>query len=356
MVHRAERFSFLQSPGGKSSRRSPLRFGRILLFTLLGIGLIGFFLLWFVMIRMPSTSFRGPLPPLSPEEETSRARVQSHIQALAGEIGERNLLSPARLDAAADYIESAFRQIGYEAVPQKYLHNGQWFRNLAVTVPGESRAEEIILLGAHYDTVMNSPGADDNATGVATVLELARLLKAERFGRTIRFLAFTNEEGPSFLTGQMGSRVYAREARRRGEKIVAMISIESIGYYSSEKGSQRYPFPLNLFYPGRGDFIAFVGNIRHRELVRQSIAAFRRRTPFPSEGVAAPSSIPGVAWSDHDSFWREGYAAMMVTDTVPFRNPHYHRPTDRPETVDSIRVARVVHGLADVVRSLAQGD
>jgi len=331
-----------------------VRFGIILLFTLLVVGLIGFSLLWFVMIRMPGTSFRGPIPPLSPEEEATRAQLQSHIFTLAGEIGERNLLRPARLDAAADYIESIFRQMGYEVVVQTYLHNGQPFRNLEATLPGGNRAEEIVLLGAHYDTVMHSPGADDNATGVAALLELARGLKTESPDRTVRFVAFTNEEGPNFLTGQMGSRIYAREAKRRGDKIVAMVSIESIGYYSHEERSQRYPFPLNLFYPGRGDFIGFVGNIEHGRLVRQAIAAFRRRTPFPSEGVAAPSSIPGVAWSDHDSFWREGYAAMMITDTVPFRNPHYHLPTDRPETIDPVRLARVVHGLADVVRNLAQ--
>lgn len=331
-----------------------LHSGTILPLTLLGVGLIGFFLLWSVMIRMPAASFRGPLPPLSPAEEASRARLQSHISVLAGRIGERNLQKPAQLEAAASYIESTLRQFGYEIVSQEYTHNGQTFRNLEATLPGQDGTEEVVLFGAHYDSVFGSPGADDNATGVAALLELAALLTGKRFDRTIRFVAFTNEEPPIFLTGQMGSRVYAREARRRGDKIMAMVSIESIGYYASEPGSQRYPFPFSFFYPDRGDFIAFVGNIRYRRLVKQSIAAFRRRTPFPSEGVAAPAWIPGVFWSDHDSFWKEGYPAMMITDTVPFRNPHYHLPTDRPETVDQVCLAWVVHGLADVARSLAQ--
>lgn len=331
-----------------------LHSGTILLLTLLGVGLIGFFLLWSVMIRMPAASFRGPLPPLTPKEEASRARLQSHVLILAGEIGERNFLYPARLEAAANHIESTFRQIGYEVVSQTYMHDGQSFRNLEATLPGGSRAEEIVLLGAHYDSMAGSPGADDNATGVAAILELARLLKKERFDRTIRFVAFTNEELPFFSTDHMGSRVYAREARRRGNKIVAMISIESIGYYASEPGSQHYPAPLHLFYPDRGDFIAFVGNVRWGALVRRSIKGLRETTPFPSEGVAAPSRMPGVYWSDHDSFWREGYPAMMVTDTVPFRNPHYHLPTDLPETIDYVRLARVVHGLAGVARRLAE--
>ena len=324
------------------------------IFLLLGLLMLGGFLVWTLMIRMPAESFTGPLPPLTADEEAGRARLQSHLLTLAGEIGERNFQHPKRLEAAASYIESTLGEIGYTVRSQAYTHDGRPFRNLEAVLPGQARAEEIVLIGAHYDSVIASPGADDNATGVAAVLELARLLKAERFDRTIRFVAFTNEEPPTFLTGPMGSRVYAREARQKGEKIIAMVSIESIGYYASEPGSQRYPFPLSLFYPDRGDFIAFVGNIRNRRLVRRGIAAFRRRTPFPSEGIAAPSSTPGVNWSDHDSFWQEGYPAMMITDTVPFRNPHYHRPTDRPETVDTLRLARVVHGLADVVRSLAK--
>lgn len=307
-----------------------------------------------MIIRMPGTSYRGPLSPLTPPEEASRVHLQSHLFTLAREIGERHFQKPNRLEAAAGYIESALRSFGYGVRSRRYTHQGRPYRNLEATLPGGARADEVVLLGAHYDTVIGSPGADDNATGMAAVLELARILKEAPFERTVRFVAFTNEEPPIFLTGEMGSRVYAREARARGERIVAMYSIESIGYYSDAPGSQRYPAPLNLFYPDRGDFIGFVGNIRHGELVRESLAAFRKRTPFPSEGVAAPSWIPGVYWSDHDSFWKEGYPAMMITDTVPFRNPHYHLPTDRPETVDTARLARVVQGLADVVRSVAR--
>lgn len=307
-----------------------------------------------MMIRMPGSSFQGALPPLTEGEEGSRTRLEGDLFALAGEIGERSFQNPTGLEAAATYIESAFKQIGYEVRPQAYTHDGRTFRNLEAVLPGRGRSAEVVLLGAHYDTVPGSPGADDNATGVAAILELARMFKEEAFERTIRFVAFTNEEPPTYLTGAMGSRVYARAARARNDRIVAMYSIESIGYYSDAPGSQRYPSPLDHFYPDRGNFIGFVGNIRYGNLVRESIAAFRKRTPFPSEGAAAPSWLPGISWSDHDSFWKEGYPAMMITDTVPFRNPHYHRPTDRPETVDTLRLARVVHGLADVIRRIAQ--
>jgi hypothetical protein len=326
------------------------------LLLLIGLLLLGWLLIWAMMIRMPAKSFTGSLPPLTAEEKSSSDRLQRHVAFLAGEIGERHFRKPMRLEAAADDIASAFRKIGYEVRSQEYRHDGQPFRNLEATLPGGKRAEEIVLVGAHYDSVIGSPGADDNATGVAALLELAEVLKTESPDRTIRFVAFTNEEGPISRVGEKGSRIYAREARRRGDQIVAMISIESIGYYASEPGSQHYPFPLTFFYPDRGDFIAFVGNLQDGKLVRRSIAAFRRNALFPSEGIAAPSWIPGVSWSDHDSFWREAYPAIMVTDTVPFRNPHYHRSTDKPETIDYFRLARVVHGLTDVVRSLAKGD
>ncbi len=162
-----------------------------------------------------------------------------------------------------------------------------------------------------------------------------------------------NEEPPHFQTENMGSLVYARALAARGERVVAMLSLESIGFYRDEEGSQHYPPPLSLFYPSRGDFIAFVGNVRSRALVRDVVQAFREAEPFPSEGAALVSVLPGVGWSDQWAFWQEGFPALMVTDTAPFRNPHYHQPTDLPPTVDVERMARVTRGVGAVIRQLA---
>jgi len=311
------------------------------------------FAAWALMIRMPGQSFAGPLPPLSADEDASRARLEGDVRHLAGRIGERNYAQPAALDAAAAYLSAAFDSLGYAVASQTFTVGGRPFRNIEATLAGRSRPEEVVVVGGHYDSAVGTPGADDNATGTAAVLELARLLRTDRLGRTVRFVAFVNEEPPFFLTEHMGSRVYARAAVRRGDRVVAMLSLETIGYYSSEPGSQRYPPPLNLAYPDRGDFIGFVGNVASRALVRRSIGVFRRHAQFPSEGVAAPAWIPGVYWSDHDSFWREGYPAIMITDTAPFRNPAYHSAADTPDSIDYAGMARVLRGLAAVVRELA---
>jgi Zn-dependent M28 family amino/carboxypeptidase len=211
-----------------------------------------------------------------------------------------------------------------------------------------------VVVGAHYDTVPGSPGADDNASAVAALIELAGMLRGEPL--PIRFVAFANEEVPYFLGTEMGSFVSARRSRERGEKLRAMLSLEMLGYYRDAPGSQSYPPPLGLFYPDRADFVAFVGDLGARRLVRRSIALFRKHGKMPSEGVAAPSFVPGVTWSDHWSFRSHGYPAVMVTDTAFNRYPHYHLPSDTPEKLDYERLARVTLGLAEVLRELAAED
>ena len=171
--------------------------------------------------------------------------------------------------------------------------------------------------------------------------------------RTVRLVAFVNEEPPFCHTDLMGSRVYARRCRARDENVVAMLSLETIGFYVDEPGSQKYPFPFSLFYPDTGNFVGFVGNLGSRSLTRRSIRAFRESTDFPSEGLAAPGWIPGIGWSDHWSFWQEGYPGVMITDTAPFRYPHYHTPQDTPDRIDYDRFARVVMGVSGVVEALA---
>ena len=193
----------------------------------------------------------------------------------------------------------------------------------------------------------------DNGSGVAAMIELAHLLKESKPARTLRFVAFVNEEPPFHHSDAMGSRQYARRSNERGENVVAMFSLETIGWYSDRPGSQRYPFPLNFFYPATGNFLAFVSNLGSRALLHETIASFRRHAELPSEAVAAPAFIPGVDWSDHWSFWKEGNAALMVTDTAPFRYPFYHTPEDTPDKIDFDRLARVVAGVERVVEHFA---
>ncbi|VVC75758.1 Bacterial leucyl aminopeptidase [Aquicella siphonis] len=305
------------------------------------------------MITMPGTSYSGPFLPLSPSEKAISLKLKNHVTYLAGTLGERNSVYVKNYQAAAEYIEDTFRHFGLNVTDQKYIADDVMVRNIIAEKRGHSKPEEVIIIGAHYDTVYGSPGADDNASGVAAVMLLAELLKDKTLERTIRFIAFANEEPPIFYTSDMGSWRYARLMREKNENIVAMFSIESIGYYTEEENSQSYPPLLGLVYPARGNFIGFVGNLASRKLVQQVISIFRSQVSFPSEGIAAFSLIPGVSWSDHWSFWKHGYHAVMVTDTVPYRNPHYHLGTDRPDTLDYERMARVTNGLSNVMIELS---
>jgi Zn-dependent M28 family amino/carboxypeptidase len=303
--------------------------------------------------HMPHTSFRGALPPLSGKEQEVSTNLQKHVHYLATTIGQRNIWTPGSMLKTATYIRQTFDQTAYPVSLQEYTAYNQKSVNIELEIPGQGRAEEIIVIGAHYDTVLNSPGANDNGSGVAALLEIARLLTASKPDRTIRLVAFANEEPPFYYSKDMGSRQYARRCRERQENIVAMLSLETIGVYSDAPGSQHYPFPLSLFYPATGNFIAFAGNTGSRDLVHKAIGAFRQNCLFPSEGIAAPELLTGIGWSDHWSFWQEGYPAIMVTDTAFFRSPDYHTSFDVADKLDYERLARVTVGLAETVARLA---
>jgi hypothetical protein len=329
--------------GKGSARRLLVIFGVFLALLVVG---------WFQMIRMPGESFTGELPPLTAEESALKAELERDLEVLAVQIGERNVWNPTDLARAADFIEESFAGAGYEVRRLPYEAWKKKSENLEVTIPGSRRPGEIVVVGGHYDTVPDCPGANDNGSGTVATLALARLFADRKPDRTLRFVAFVNEEPPFFQTRDMGSHVYARAAKEKGEQITAMISLETIGCFSDEPGSQRYPPPMGLFYPSVGNFIGFVGDFGSRALVKRTIATFREHAKFPSEGGALPGFIPGIGWSDHWAFSEHGYPAVMVTDTAPFRYAHYHRETDTIDEVDFDRMARVVAGLVPVIEDL----
>lgn len=304
------------------------------------------------MTQMPLKSYSFPLPPLSDKQTQISEHLAEDVKYLSETIGERNLVRPGTLAASVVYLRRSLQEAGYAVTEQTYRVNDQTVSNLEVMLPGTAD-DGAIVIGAHYDTAADAPGANDNGSGVAGVLELARLLHENKLRKTVRLTLFVNEEPPYFQTDNMGSVVYARQLRKDHVAVSAMISLETIGYYSDLPHSQKYPSLLGLFYPNRGNFVGFVANPESRDLVHRAIRTFRESANFPSEGIAAPAEWPGIGWSDQWSFWQQQYPAIMVTDTAPFRYRYYHTPGDTADHVDFERMARVVAGMHRVVESLA---
>jgi len=285
---------------------------------------VGLIILFIYMIRMPGDSYKAALPPLDAAGQAVARKLESHVRTLCSHPVGRNYIEKKGLTLARDYIAGQLESSGYQVEFQVYQIAGDRL--------GEAYPDEIIVIGAHYDAVIGAPGANDNGSGVAALLELAGRFKNAKLPRTIRFVAFVNEEPPHFMTGTMGSDFYARHAASQQENIIAMYSLETIGYFRDDAGSQHYPPPFSFFYPSQGNFIAFVGNLRSRGLVTRSIRAFN--------------------WSDHWSFWKQGYPAVMITDTAPYRYPHYHSSEDTPDKVDYDKMVHVVHGLEKMLEDL----
>jgi Zn-dependent M28 family amino/carboxypeptidase len=311
-------------------------------------------LIWILrMTQMPLKTYSGTLPLLSGPQLEIERRLSTEVKYLSETVGERNVWRAGSLQAVVNHLLDNLQQSGYAVTERTYRVEGQDVSNLEVSIIGSESTGETIIVGAHYDTVAGTAGADDNATGVAAVLELARQLHGSTPRKTIRFVIFVNEEPPFFQTSRMGSMVYAQQLRRENVRVSAMISLEMLGFYSDVPGSQKYPALVGAVYPSRGNFIGFVGNSESRDLVRRAIRGFRESTSFPSEGIAAPADWPGVGWSDQWSFWQEHYPAIMITDTALFRYPYYHTPLDTANRLDFGRMARVVEGVQRVVESLA---
>ena len=302
---------------------------------------------------MPGKSFKGSIGSLDDNEQTIEQQLRNHVQFLASSIGQRN--SDLSLEQALGYIKKTMKANGYESIEQPFEIGPQKFKNLECTLKGSNDSNEVLIVGAHYDSVVGSTGANDNGSGVAATLELARLFAKKKFPLTVKFVFFTNEEPPYFRTREMGSYAYAQYCKEHNYKIKGLIVLETIGYYTDTPNSQKYPLGLDSGYPTTGNFIAFVGNEDSKKLVQGAIASFRSGCKFPSEAIAAPNWIMGVDWSDQYWFWKEGVPAVMITDTALYRYRYYHTMQDTPDKLVYSSFARVVSGLAKVIEAQASG-
>lgn len=270
----------------------------------------------------------------------------SHVKHLSEDIGSRSYLEIEKLNKAADYIEEKFRSYNCTVKRYSFRHDDNIYYNIEAEIKGTLGKKEFIVIGAHYDTVYGTPGADDNASGIAGLLELARLTSENPLPIDVRFVAFALEEPPFFMTKHMGSYVYAECLKREKAKVEGMISLEMIGYFCSNEGCQYYPLPFfRWFYPKKGDFIAFVGNLQSKRFTMKIKKAFQKSSSIPVESLNTLSLVVGVNFSDHSSFWKFGYPAFMITDTAFFRNPHYHAHSDTADTLDYKKMADLVNGL-----------
>jgi hypothetical protein len=304
-------------------------------------------------LSLPGEPFDGPAPPVTGAEADLAKRLRDHVVAIASE--PHNVAHYAALEKSAAYIEGELKGLGYAPQSQVYALGDKPVRNIAVELspPGATAATPSLVIGAHYDSVDNAPGANDNGSGSAAVLELARLLKdVPLTDKRLRLVLFVNEEPPYDRTADMGSYRYAKALRDKGEAVMGMISLETIGCFSDKPGSQKYPFPFGLVFPDTANFIAFVALPGSRAFLHQVVGDFRKNAQFPTIGGTAPDFVDGIGWSDHWSFWAFGYPAIMVTDTALFRYRDYHRPTDTPDKIDYDKLARITLGLEQTIRDL----
>jgi hypothetical protein len=292
----------------------------------------------------------------TPDECEDRLRFT--VQKLAGEIGPRHLGKPETMIETQDFIERELTSLGWFVQRETYEADGQSVCNLIVERSGTRSPERVLIVGAHYDTIPQTPGADDNASAVAVLLELARMLAHDQFQSTLRLIFFACEEMPYFHQQEMGSQIHSRSCREQNEQLIGMFSLEMLGYYTSGPGSQRLPpgIPkwLHWIFPKEGNFLAAVANPQSIGLLWQFRRGFKRGSSFPLFSIPLPETIREIRLSDHSNFWDQGYPALMLTDTSFLRNPHYHTPTDTPDTLDYPRMAEVTKGICSAIRFLVR--
>jgi len=295
--------------------------------------------------------YRTPANRTAADGSTLPARLESHVRALCEQFAPRDYTHPDNLDRAAAYIRGELERAGGSLAEQPYEARGIEYRNVIASFGPDT--PERIVVGAHYDVAGPLPGADDNASGVAGLIELGRMLGRDAPAMRVELVAYPLEEMPFSFTPYMGSAVHARSLEQRGIRVRAMFSLEMIGYFSDRPNSQEFPLRvLRAVYPSRGNFIAIVGKPGQTSIVRRVKQAMRAASPLPVHSINAPRSIPGIDFSDHMNYWDAGYQALMITDTAFYRNPHYHTANDLPETLDYTRMAMVIQGVHAAVRTL----
>jgi Zn-dependent M28 family amino/carboxypeptidase len=281
------------------------------------------------------------------------SRLKAHVLKLSNDYFPRSYSNTKNLDRCAEYILGHFQKAGAETSIQKFTVRGKEYQNVIGRFGGET--DERIVIGAHYDTYINTPGADDNASGVAGLIELAYLTGKEKVKPGIEFVAYASEEPPFFGTENMGSAHHARLLHDRKVKVKCMIALEMIGYFSSEPGSQSYPIPvLKVFYPTKGNFIVIVGRFDQRKIVRKIKGLMKGATDMPVYSINAPLIVPGIDFSDHRNYWKYGYNAVMLTDTAFYRNLEYHEPGDTADRLNYELMGKVVIQVFEAIKGLAR--
>ena len=292
-----------------------------------------------------------PLVGKDMEKDEIRRRLQQHLQYLSVDLGERCIFRPQNLKAAEDYVTREFEALGYPVQRQTFICQRVEVANV---IAGHPDPQGYYLLGAHFDTVAGTPGADDNASGVAVLLEVARLARETPTLKPWAFVGFTTEEPPAYFTPYMGSRVYAKQARKNRENLLGMLCLESVGYFVQEPNSQQIPLALKfLGYSTTGNYLGLVANWHSRPLLQKLERAFQAGSSLPVSSLAVPLGgvfIPETRLSDHANFWDEGYQAVMLTDTAFLRNPNYHGPEDTLDTLNLDAMVDLTLGLAHFVK------
>ncbi|MFL6582263.1 MAG: M28 family peptidase [Burkholderiales bacterium] len=320
-----------------------MRLSFALVFAALGLMLVLAVIYW--LVTQPLVGVRRTAPPAA-----DMAKLEAHVRALSERFHPRSFDRPDHLQQAASYIESEFRKAHGRVVDQFFEVHGVQYRNVIARYGPEQGA--LLVIGAHYDAVADTPGADDNASGVAGLLELARLLGENAPSISVELVAYCLEEPPYFRTESMGSARHARELRKSGREVRLMLGLEMIGYFSTAPDSQTYPLrQLSAIYPNRGDFIAVVGRVEDWAATRRVKSVMRGATDLPVQSINGPPAIPGIDFSDHSNYWDEGFSALMITDTAFYRNPYYHAAGDTADRLDYVSMAKVVQGIYAVAQS-----